>query len=216
MIDVGRSQASRARVKATATRRSTRVDGSRPAGEREQKKRSLFDAVVIAAGLIGGLAAVVAAIFAIMTFVNQKSANDLAANANLEQYASKVYYTVGGQDVLITNASSAPISNVSLEFPQPLTSCASPCQWRAADFVDLPPVPGCEQLKFPVLSSFSDPAIGIKSENGSYMIFTDRNGNTWQEFGALNNKLVQVRGYKPPTGLLTLVKWNMTAVPGCT
>ena len=164
----------------------------------------------------------VAAIFAILAYANQRSANQSVNTSTLEQYASQVYYTLGPlepnktQDVVVTNDANAPISNVVMDFPQPVQDCSNPCTWVAFDYESLGNIPGCKQLTANVLSIFSHPSIGIKSENGSRMIFTDRNGNTWAEYGAENNRLVQLKGYKPPVGLLTLPTTGLTTVPGCT
>jgi len=184
-----KSQASRARAKTRGNTHKISENGSRYA-ESARRGRSLLERLGIIAGLIGSLAAVVAAIFAILAYTNQRSANQSANASTLEQYASQVYYTLGPleanktQDVVITNGANAPISNVTLEFPQPAQDCSNPCTWIGFDYATLGSIPGCKQATVNVLSIFSHPSIGIKSENGSRMIFTDRDGNTWDEYGA--------------------------------
>ena len=221
MDNMTRSQASRTRQKSKADAR--RIAENVPQHTKPApKERSSLEKLGIVAGLIGSLAAVVAAVFAILAYTNQISASQSANAATLEQYASQVYYTLGPleanktQDVVITNDANAPISNVVLNFPQPVQDCGSPCNWVGYDYVNLGSIPGCKQLTANLLSIFSHPSIGIKSENGSRMNFTDRNGNTWAEYGAENNRLVQLQGYKPPVGLLTLPATGLTTVPGCT
>jgi len=49
-----------------------------------------------------------------------------------------------------------------------------------------------------VLRIFSHLSIGIKSQNRTRMIFTDRNGNAWADHGAGSDRLVQLWGYEPP------------------
>ena len=166
------------------------------------------------------IVALVAAVFAVLTFVNQRDTNQAASTATLEQYASKVSYVLETQGknqvVLITNRSIGAISNLEMIFPQPLKGCKPPsCQWVEYLYADLGSIPACDVLKSGVLGDFIKPKISAESLAVSHLNFTDQNGNTWGLFGGEGNKLVQLAKYTAPTGVVTIPSAGLTPANGC-
>jgi hypothetical protein len=191
-----------------------------PEASQQKRQRSLFEKISLYAGIVGVVVAMVAAIFAILTYVNQRDANEAISTTTLEQYASKVSYvleTTGkSQEVVITNRSIGAISNIDMMFPQPVQGCRPPsCQWVGYVYAGLPNIPACDVLTSGVLGIFIKPKIDAKSLNASHLVFTDQNGNSWALFGGEGNKLVALSGYKAPAGVVMIPSKGFTPANGC-
>ena len=198
-----------------------------PRGERsespapqQRRQRSLFEKVSLYSGIVGVLIAAVAAVFAALTFVNQRDTNQAASTATLEQYASKVSYVLENQGknqvLLITNRSIGAISNLEMIFPEPVQGCTPPsCKWAGFFYASFTNIPACDVLTSSVLGIFIKPKISKKAMNASHLVFTDQNGNTWGLFAGENNKLVQLSGNQVPTGVITIPSAGLTPANGC-
>lgn len=147
--------------------------------KKEKPKRS--DRIAVYCGIGGALVAVIAVIVAVLAYVNQRDANEATSLAALEQFASKVSYVVeqpqsGAKELVITNRSTGAISNLEMNFPQPVQGCSSPCTWQASFWAQLSNIPACEAITTNILEVFSHPSINSESLAGSDLVFTDQNG----------------------------------------
>jgi hypothetical protein len=211
----GRQSRARDRKLAGSPRRGA---GSQTPREKERARG--IDKVSLTIAILGVIVAGVAAVFAGLGYFNQADANQAANSAALQQYASKVSYTLqpstsGKQELVITNRSAGAISGLGMSFPQPVQRCTTPCRLRAYEFATFSNIPACEVLTTSVLHEFSDPGIGPKSLAGSDLIFTDQSGRTWELFGGEHNRLIELSGYKPPAGVITLPAEGLTQASGC-
>jgi hypothetical protein len=185
-------------------------------------KRSFVDKTSPYSGIAAVLVAIVAAVFAILTYVNQSDANSAINTSAQEQFASKVSYVLetqgNNQELQITNRSIGAISNLEMIFPQPIQGCGSPSScggWEGYFYADLSNIPACEVLTSDVLGDFIKPKIDAKSLNSSHLNFTDQDGNTWGLFAGEDNKLIPLTESKAPTGVVTIPSKGFTPANGC-
>jgi hypothetical protein len=198
---------------------SQRKAGSQK-GPREKEYAHGIDKVSVTIAIVGALVAGVAAVFAGLAYFSQADATRAANTAVLQQYASKVSYTLEvsagkPRELVITNRSIGAISNLAISFPQPVQGCSAPCDLRGSEFIDLMNIPACGVLTTSLLNAFSHPSVGAKSLAGSDLVFTDQNGHTWALFGGEHNRLVELTGYKAPAGVVTLPASGLTQANGC-
>ena len=185
------------------------------------EKVRVIDRVSLSVAIVGVLVAGVAAIFAGLAYFGQTDATHAANTAALEQDASKVSYTLQlssagkPRELVITNRSIGAISNLHMNFPQPVQGCSTPCNFVGGVFFGLMNIPACDVLSTSLLNVFSQPSIGAKSLAGSDLLFTDQNGHTWALFGGEHNRLVEITDYKAPTGIVTLPAKGFSQASGC-
>jgi len=190
-----------------------------PEASQQRRQRSLFEKISLYSGIAAVLVAVVAAVFAILTYVNQRDTNQAASTATLEQYASKVSYVLEtqgkNQELQITNRSIGAISNLLIVFPQPLQGCSGSCEGYGFIEASLSNIPACDVLTSDALSAFFKSQINAKSQAASYLDFTDQNENSWSVFSGEGHKLVPLPGYKVRAGLVTIPSKGFTQANGC-
>ena len=188
-----------------------------PSDSQQRRQRSLFEKISLYSGIAAVLVAVVAAVFAILTFVNQRDTNQAASTATQEQYASKVSYVLEAQgknqELVITNRSIGAISNLTIVFPQPAHGCGASCGGYGFIEASLSNIPACDVLTSDALSAFLKSQINAKSRAASFLVFTDQDGNTWGLYGGEDNRLVQ--GDKAPAGVVTIPSKGFTPANGC-
>lgn len=186
----------------------------------QRAQRSLIEKISLYSGIVAAIVAIVAALFAVLTYVNQRDTNQAASTTTLEQYASKVSYVLEtrgkNQELVITNRSIGAISSLEMIFPEPVQGCRPPsCTWVGFFYASLPNIPACDVLTSSVLGVFIKPKISTKAMNGSHLVFTDQNGNIWALYGGENNKLVQLAGNEVPAGVVTIPSGGLTPANGC-
>jgi hypothetical protein len=143
--------------------------------------------------------------FTAATYFDQHGAYEATSAATVRHDASQVSYWLQGAphsntpDLVIDNRSGGPIRGITLKFPQPVQGCSANCQWESFDYYTLTDIPPCSMETTTPTRVFISPAIGQAALNGSILDFTDQNGNSWALMGGAG-KLVQLTGYKQPTG----------------
>jgi hypothetical protein len=171
--------------------------------------------------------AIVAVLIALATFINTiRIEQDNASNARSHDASLVTYWLQGNTpysskpQVMVTNLSPGLITNVTLYLPIPTQKtsqggCDVGVKLRAVGdgegyellpgckgmaYYSIRDIPPCTTTETPFEGGFVSPRFTFAELNGSELLFTDPNGNSWARYAGSQQKLIPAPGYKGPWG----------------